>query len=108
VTTKDVVKLLTDAHVTYGTKADKIEKIKQALAGHEQLRSPILTKGRDDDQVTALDLLYQRLSAPWCLTQRNYNAIKASEDFKSLAAASAGMINIMIGAASSTVTIDYC
>jgi hypothetical protein len=85
VTTKDVVKLLTNSHVIYGTKSDKIEKIKQALAGHDQLRSSILIKGRDDDQVAAFDLLYQRLSAPGYLNQRTYNAVKASQDFKSLA-----------------------
>jgi hypothetical protein len=86
VTSKDVVKLLTNAHVTCGTKGDKIDKIKQALAGQDQLRSSILIKGKDANQVNAFDLPCQRLSAPGYLTQPTYNgAAKASEDFKSLA-----------------------
>ena len=85
VTTKDVVKLLTNSHVNYGTKSDKINKLKEALAGHEQLRSSILIKGRDGDLLAAYDALYKRLSTQGYFTQRSYNAVKASQDFKSLA-----------------------
>jgi hypothetical protein len=71
VTSRDVVKLLTNSHVTYGTKGDKIEKIKQALAGHDQLRSSILIKGKDANQVAAFDLsLPQLLHSLFLLSPR--------------------------------------
>jgi hypothetical protein len=63
VTAKDVVKFLTNSHVICGTKSCKIEKIKQALAGHDQLRSSLVVNGRDGDHVAEFDLLLQRLSA---------------------------------------------
>ena len=70
VTAKDVGKLLTNSHVNYGTKFDKINKLKEALAGHKQLRSSILIKGRDCDLVAAYDALYKRLSTQGYFTQR--------------------------------------
>ena len=86
VTTKDVVKLLTNSNVSYGTKGSKIEKIKQALAERVQLRASILVNGNgDEDLLAAFDLLFGRLSAPAYFTARDYTAVKASEDFKSLA-----------------------
>jgi len=48
----------------------RINKLKEALAGHEQLRSSIFIKGRDGDIVAAYDALYKRLSTQGYVTQR--------------------------------------